>query len=122
MVAVENFEEHYRRLVDEVFFRFTPSRITLGCLRGLAATIARAKDKSWLPFLAESSNWGRKPPIEIRVKLYANIIEHLRDQYNYRNVAVCKDTLAIWKWLKEMFGLDYRNVKCNCNNSLPGSP
>jgi len=114
--------DHYRRLVDDVFNQFTPSRITLGCLRGLAATIARAKDKSWLPYMAESSNWGRKPPIEIRSKLYANIIEQLRDNYKYRNIAVCKDTVAIWRWLKEKYGLDYREMKCNCNNSLAGAP
>lgn len=122
MVAIKNFEYHYRRLVDDIFHELTPSRITLGCLRGLTSTIAMAKDKSWVKYLSERSNWGRKPPIETRFALYANIIEHLIDNYDYHNVAVCKDTLAIWKMLKKKYGLDYRYMKCNCTNNLPGQP
>lgn len=122
MIAIEGYAQHYKNLVDEIFSNLKPTRITLGCLRGLASTIARAKDKSWLPYLSEKSNWGRKPPIEIRAALYSNVITHLKDKHGFRDVAVCKDTLEIWSWLKDKFGLDYREMKCNCTNSLPGQP
>lgn len=115
MVAVEGFEEHYQKLVDDLLEAVTPERITLGCLRGLPATIARAKDKSWLQHLTEKSSWGRKPPIEARFKQYSNIIEHVRTEHGYTgDIAVCKDTLAIWRMLKEKHGLDYQKIRCNC--------
>jgi len=121
MVAVENHEQHYRKLVDDVFSSFKPSRITVGCLRGLPATLARAVDKSWVPYLAEKSNWGRKPPIEVRMRLYGTVIERLKD-HGFKNVAVCKDTLAVWKGLASRYGLDYQAMKCNCTNSVAGHP
>ena len=114
MVAVEGYEKEYRDLVDSVFSLFEPARITLGCLRGLPATIARAKDKSWVSYLSERSNWGGKPSIESRFSLYSTVIEHLKDKYGYRNMAVCKDTLEIWAWLEKRFGLEHRKIKCNC--------
>lgn len=114
MVAVEGYEKDYQDLVDSVFSLFEPARITLGCLRGLPATIARAKDKSWVSYLAERSNWGGKPSIESRFSLYSTVIEHLKDEHGYGNVAVCKDTLAVWALLEKRFGLDFRKIRCNC--------
>lgn len=117
MVAVEGFEQHYQILVAGLLDAVTPTRITLGCLRGLTSTIARTKDKSWLKYLTEKpekSSWGRKPPIETRFKLYANVIDTLREQGWKDGVAVCKDTLAIWRMLKKAYGLDYRKIRCNC--------
>lgn len=114
MVAVEGCEKEYRDLVDDIFRLFEPARITLGCLRGLPGTIARAKDKSWVSYLAEKSNWGRKPSIESRFSSYSVVIEHLKNGYGYRNVAVCKDTLAVWAMLQKRFGLDFRKILCNC--------
>lgn len=122
MVAIGNYEYHYRMLIDDIFHELTPSRITLGCLRGLTSTIAMAKDKSWVKYLSERSSWGRKPPIEIRLALYTTVMDHLIEKYDYRNVAVCKDTLAVWRVLKKKYGLDYRDIKCNCTNSIPGQP
>lgn len=114
MVAVEGYEKQYQNLVDGIFSLLEPARITLGCLRGLPATIARAKDKSWVSYLTEKSNWGGKPALESRLGLYSTVIEQLRDEHGYLNVAVCKDTLAIWAVLKESFGLDFRKIRCNC--------
>ena len=112
---VEGFKEHYQKLVDDIFNAFVPSRITLGCLRGLPATIARTTDKSWVTYLTEKSSWGRKPPIESRFKRYITVIEQLRKEYSYAGyIAVCKDTLAIWRMLKKKYGLDYQKIRCNC--------
>lgn len=121
MVAVDGFEQYYQKLVDDLFEAFTPSRITLGCLRGLTSTMARAVDKSWIPFLTEKSSWGRKPPIETRFNLYANILNELQELgFDWRgerlreHVGVCKDTLEIWEMLKKQYGLDFQKIKCNC--------
>lgn len=117
MVAVKDYAVHYQKLVDDLFEAFTPLRITLGCLRGLTSTMARAVDKSWIPYLTERSSWGRKPPIETRYGLYGNILNKLRE-LGYpelrEHVGVCKDTLEVWAMLKKEFGLDWQKLKCNC--------
>lgn len=114
LVAVRNYNQHYQDLIGNLLDAVTPSRITLGCLRGLVSTMACAVDKSWIQYLTESSSWGRKPPIETRYSLYSNIIEHLRKQGYTGDVGVCKDTLAIWRMLEKEYGLDFRNIRCNC--------
>ena len=113
MVAVENFEMYYRNLVGVLLDSVKPTRVTLGCLRGLVSTMSRAKDKSWIPYLKEKSSWGRKPPIETRFKLYSNIIDSLRGCGFYGDVGICKDTVALWSMLKS-YGLSYPEIKCNC--------
>jgi spore photoproduct lyase len=114
MVAVEGFEGYYRSLVQEIANRLNPTRFTLGCLRGLVSTIARATDKSWYQYLTESSSWGKKPPLESRWSMYKNVINKVHELGLKGDVAVCKDTLEIWAMLKQKFGLDYQKIKCNC--------
>ena len=110
MVPIENWELHYKKVIDEVFTAFVPERITIGSLRGLQSTINAASDKTWVTYLGEKSNWGKKIPIETRFKMYSLIKYCLKDRYNYENVSLCKETVEIW----EMLGLDYRKIKCNC--------
>ncbi|GAH99661.1 unnamed protein product, partial [marine sediment metagenome] len=52
--------ESYIELIDEIFLRFIPERVTFGSLRGLQSTINGTKDTSWVKYLKEGSNWGRK--------------------------------------------------------------
>jgi len=110
MVPVENWEKLYTRLIDSIFDSFIPERITLGSLRGLQSTINGVKDKSWVKYLSESSNWGRKIDINTRLAMYKKLISYLSEKYNYSNVALCKETKALWRILK----LDYKKIKCNC--------
>lgn len=110
MVPVKNWEKLYTRLIDSIFDSFIPERITLGSLRGLQSTINGTKDKSWVRYLSESSNWGRKIDINIRLAMYKKLLSYLSKKYNYSNVALCKETKALWKVLR----LDYRKIKCNC--------
>ncbi len=110
MVPVGCWQEAYRRLVDTVFSQFTPSRITLGSLRGLQSTINNATDKEWVNYLSERSNWGKKVAFDTRYAMYNDVINHLQEHHNYRDVALCKETVAIWNKL----GMDYRQIKCNC--------
>jgi len=110
MVPVANWEEIYTRLVDLVFDSFIPDRITLGSLRGLQSTINGTKDKSWVKYLSESSNWGKKIEFNTRYWMYLTIINHLKERYDYTKVALCKETKLMW----EKLNMDYRKIHCNC--------
>ena len=110
MVPVLDWERHYTSLVEQIFDSFVPSRITLGSLRGLQSTINGSKDRSWLQYLKENSNWGKKVDFKTRYEIYAALINQLKENYNFSDVALCKETLAMWGRL----GMDYKNIKCNC--------
>lgn len=110
IVPIENWREEYLRLIDAIFENFVPERITLGSLRGLQSTINNAKDKSWTTYVTEKSNWGKKVNFETRYMIYRTIIRYLKAEYNYSNVALCKETIAMW----ERLGMDYRKIRCNC--------
>ena len=110
MVPIDNWEKSYLELIDYVFSRFTPERITLGSLRGLQSTINGTKDRSWVHYLKETSNWGKKIDFTTRLKMYSSIIDYLKQEYEYHNVAFCKETKAMWQKL----GMNYKNIKCNC--------
>jgi len=110
MVPIQDWEKHYMNLVDLIFSNFEPERITIGSLRGLNSTIGQAKDKSWVKYLSESSNWGRKIEFNLRRKMYLTIINYLRESYKFKKVALCKETKEMWESLK----LNYKDMKCNC--------
>ena len=110
LVPVPDWKKHYVKLVEQIFASFIPSRITLGSLRGLQSTINGSTDKSWLEYLKEGSNWGKKVDFKTRYEMYATILSQLKKNYDYEEVALCKETLAMWGRL----GMDYRKIKCNC--------
>jgi len=110
MVPVEGWKIHYASLIDQIFTNFVPARITLGSLRGLQSTINGATDKSWQEYLKENSNWGKKVEFNARHEIYATIIDLLKQSYNYKKVALCKETLAMWAKL----GMDREKIRCNC--------
>ena len=110
MVPVFEWEKHYVELIDKIFSKFRPERITVGSLRGLQSTINNSKDRTWVKFLSEKSNWGKKIDSGIRYEMYSLIIDYLRKNYCYTNVALCKETIEIW----EKIGLDYKKIRCNC--------
>jgi len=110
IVPVLDWEIQYTNLIDQLFASFTPERITLGSLRGLQSTINGSTDKSWLQYLNENSNWGKKVDFKTRYEIYATIINQLKKNYDYKEIALCKETLAMWGRL----GMDYKKIKCNC--------
>jgi spore photoproduct lyase len=110
MVPVFEWEEHYAGLVDRIFEKFIPERITFGSLRGLQSTINNSKDKTWIKYLSEKSNWGKKIDTEIRYEMYSMLIDYLKNNYSYTSVALCKETVEMW----EKIGLDYKKIRCNC--------
>lgn len=110
MVPIDNWEKPYRDLLDNIFSRFRPERITVGSLRGLQSTVNSTKDRSWVHYLKESSNWGKKIDFTTRLKMYSSIITYLKKEYGYNKVALCKETKTMWQKL----GMNYKNIKCNC--------
>jgi spore photoproduct lyase len=110
MVPIENWQRYYKELIDLVFSNFIPERITFGSLRGLQSTINGTKDTSWVHYLKETSNWGKKIDFTTRLKMYSNVTTYLKKKYRYDRIAFCKETKAMWQKL----GMDYKNIKCNC--------
>ncbi|MGB8658651.1 MAG: radical SAM protein [Candidatus Zixiibacteriota bacterium] len=110
IVPIDNWENFYQELIDNVFARFKPERITLGSLRGLQSTINGTKDRSWVHYLKETSNWGKKVDFTTRLKMYSSIVAYLKQEYKYNNVAFCKETRAMWQKLE----MNYKNIRCNC--------
>lgn len=110
LVPIKGWLEEYKRLIDHMFSKFNPERITLGSLRGLQSTINNAEDKSWVNYLSERSNWGRKINFDLRHSIYLSILNYLKKEYNYYNNSLCKETIEMWKFLS----MDYKKIKCNC--------
>jgi spore photoproduct lyase len=110
MVPVSGWDKEYIKLIDLIFENFIPERITLGSLRGLQSTINNSHDKSWVQYLREKSNWGKRINFNARYWMYFTIIDYLKRNYNYRNIALCKETISMW----EKLNLDYKKIKCNC--------
>jgi spore photoproduct lyase len=110
MVPIEGWQEDYSRLIGMIFENLMPERITLGSLRGLQSTINGCTDKSWVKYLKESSNWGRKIDSQIRYDMYSTMIKQLEGRYSYTKIALCKETVKMWNSLE----MDYREIRCNC--------
>lgn len=110
IVPIENWEKDYFSLIDNIFDNFIPERITFGSLRGLQSTINNAKDKSWVSYLTEKSNWGKKIAADVRFELYKSVFEYLKDYHDFRKVALCKETIEMWNKLE----MDYTKISCNC--------
>jgi len=110
MVPIEGWKKYYFELIDEIFSNFVPERITLGSLRGLQSTINEAKDKSWVRFLSEKSNWGKKIPFDLRYPMYLALMNRMKEKFNYSNIALCKETFIMWDKLK----MNWKKCRCNC--------
>jgi len=110
MVPIENWQKYYLELLEIIFNKFTPERITLGSLRGLQSTINGCADKSWVHYLKETSNWGKKIDFPTRYRMYLTIIQELTKKYHFHKIALCKETVQMWSAL----GMDYRKIRCNC--------
>jgi len=110
IVPIENWQKYYLELLDIIFENLIPERITLGSLRGLQSTINGCTDKSWVKYLKESSNWGKKIDFQTRYNMYLTIIKQLKLKNNFDKVALCKETVQMWNTLE----MDYKKIKCNC--------
>lgn len=110
IVPIESWKKHYFYLIDSIFEKMVPERITLGSLRGLQTTINGCTDKTWVNYLSERSGWGKKINKELRYEAYSKMMEHLDKKYKYTRISLCKETLEMWKKLR----MNPRQLKCNC--------
>ena len=110
IVAVDDWENSYKGVIDDIFRKFRPERITLGTLRGLTRVIARSRDRSWVKYLDEKTNFGKRISLPVRVKIYRTVMGYLKKKYDFDQVAICKDTVEV----HDMVGSDRRNLRCNC--------
>jgi spore photoproduct lyase len=111
MVPIDGWNQEYSRLVDRIFERLTPDRITIGSLRGLQSTINNARDRSWVEYLEEKSNWGKKIKTDLRREMYSSLINYLQEETGYHgSIALCKETIQMWREL----AIDFKDIRCNC--------
>jgi len=110
IVPIVGWETAYKELIDKILEGFNPARITLGSLRGLQSTINNSRDRSWVEYLGERSNWGRKVAFKTRLENFSCIRDYLCD-YGYTNLGLCKETIEMW----DALNMNWKNIKCNCN-------
>lgn len=110
LIPIKGWKKQYIDLIDSLFENLTPDIITLGSLRGLQSTINNSKDRSWVKYLDDKSNWGKKIKFEKRLEMYQFLIKYLNNNYNYNNIGLCKETKKMWDNLDR----DYKNICCNC--------
>jgi spore photoproduct lyase len=110
IVPINGWEREYTELIDYIFSKIIPERITLGSLRGLQSTINNSKDTSWVKYLDDTSNWGKKVSFTKRSKIYQTLIDYMEKEYSFKKVGLCKETIEMWNAL----GLDYKKIRCNC--------
>jgi spore photoproduct lyase len=110
MVPIVDWRKHYKALIDQIFDKLTPERITIGSLRGLQSTINGVEDKTWIKYLKENSGWGKRIEFNARYWMYRTIIDYLGEKHDYPRVALCKETVEMW----EKMGMNYKLISCNC--------
>lgn len=105
-----SWKKEYCQLIDEIFKHLQPARITMGSLRGLPTTIRKARDKTWIKFLKDSSKWGYRPNYKLRYEAYRTLLNYLFYEYDYREVALCKEPMQMWQDLE----MNWKECRCNC--------
>ena len=119
MVPILDWENHYKQLIDDIFSKITPERITIGSLRGLQGTIRFCQDRSWVDYLSkDKTGWGRKISDDQRQFMYSTLIDYLKDKHNYSQIGLCKETEVMWKKVGMDAGIYpyWSECKCNCVN------
>lgn len=111
MVPIPGWTGSYWGLIDKVYRKLEPERITIGSLRGLKTTLIWSKNKWWVKYLdkGEKTNFGLRINFDQRARLYEYAIGQLKS-YGANKIALCKETTDMWKHL----GLDYKKITCNC--------
>lgn len=110
LVPLRDWKKEYMKLADDIFSQFEPERITLGSLRGLISTINNAHDRTWVRYLSEYSNWGKRTDFRTRYMMYSAIMNYLEENFRYGKIALCKETREMW----EALSMDYTKIRCNC--------
>jgi len=111
---IENWQRCYDQLLNMLFSKLTPNRITLGTPRGLQKTLMFSKDLSWTEYFAEDSGWGKKLSSAVRKEIYLFFHDRLSD-LGFNKIALCKETVSMWEELDREAGVFKSwEKKCNC--------
>jgi len=119
---IEGWEKEYGDLINLIFSKIYPERITLGTPRGLRSTLKHSKNSSWKRYLSEKSAWGKKVSYKERAKLYKFVIDKLSEQsYDKSKVSLCKERKDVWlevgldpgDW-HSYHGPNWEKCRCNC--------
>jgi spore photoproduct lyase len=114
---IENWQTHYGNLLNLIFSKLTPERITLGTPRGLRKTLRFSKDLSWTKYFGERSGWGKKIHMEVRKEIYLFFYEQLHNLgFDKSKTALCKETVEMHRELGRDTGTypNWKNCGCNC--------
>ena len=125
MIPIGDWKKEYAELLVYILSKeeVEPTRITIGTLRGLNKTIRFANDRQWTIFLkqGEKTGWGLKMPREARLLLYETVLGVLKELGFRGQIALCKETLSIWRELASKTLLNdpgsyplWCKVFCNC--------
>lgn len=118
---IEDWKSEYGRLCESLLSEVVPKRITLGTPRGLQKTLVFSKDLSWAELAfernpSEDSGWGKKLGSALRKNIYSSVLDKLVDLgFDKRNVALCKETEALWRDLGLNPGNHPQRKGCRCN-------
>ncbi len=129
MVPVQSWRTGYQQIIEKIM-EINPwaEVITIGSLRGLTSTLTfcekAGNDMSWKDYLTDETNWGIRVPEETRIEMYAYVITELRRRGYQGHIALCKESIGVWKQLHEIeieIGTEKvpllnepGTVKCNC--------
>ncbi|MBT9146094.1 MAG: Spore photoproduct lyase [candidate division WS2 bacterium] len=110
---IKNWQRCYDQLLNMIFSKLTPSRITLGTPRGLRKTLMFSKDLSWTEYFAEDSGWGKKLSSADRKEIYLFFHDRLSD-LGFNKIALCKETVSMWEELEREAGI-FKSWGRGCN-------
>ncbi|MHA1580977.1 MAG: spore photoproduct lyase family protein [Candidatus Baldrarchaeia archaeon] len=125
IIPVSGWRADYAFLIRKIFVdhELKPERVTIGSLRGLQKTFRFAKSNDWKEFLdrGERTRWGRKIEFNLRMEIYTFILKKILELGYNGPLALCKETLDIWRKLVDAKLLSdpgtpgiWENVLCNC--------
>ncbi len=109
---IDNWRAYYKNLLNMIFRKLKPDRITLGTPRGLKKTLLFSEDNSWAKYLSEDSGWGKKLSSSLRKEIYIFFNDKLND-LGFNRVGLCKETVIIWKELEKDAKI-FKKDMCNC--------
>lgn len=105
---IEGWKKYYGGLLDFLFSKLWPERVTLGMPRGLRKTLMFSKDLSWVEGMSEETGWGKKLPEPLRVEVYSFFLDKLIDfGFDRGKISLCKETVDLNKILR-------MGRRCNC--------
>ena len=114
LIPIENWEQHYEAMVDQVYREIRPLRVILGSYRffpGLQKIIEKRFPNSLLLRIPTEKRLDRDGKrrilFELRIRLYEKMIEWIRNYDKHVPISLCHETLEAWE------RLNLKGCKCD---------